>query len=146
LRGGFKLDKKSILPEIAFYSLWRPDSLPNKNATLIAVKILSIGSITEITKRLMSIKHMKMMLKLHPGKLPIMRLLWDVGEGVILQYKAELGLEQLDVAMIEIISAVNNKTFYNLYIQIHENLGIILLDEVSNVFVPPREFKASLTR
>jgi hypothetical protein len=139
---------KSILPELAYFSFWRPDSMPNKHARILQVKLLPIGNLTEITKKILTISHMKRMLQTpkNSNRFPMMRLFWDVPGGVVLQFRTEglLSEQRGDVISIEAISCVNDVTFHSLYVQLHEFFGVILLDETSNALVSPRDFKRAL--
>ncbi len=136
----------SLLPQLIFYSLWKPEPLPPKDR-LCSIKLHSIGTLPNITHQLMSLPNMKMMLK-NPyatGRLPTMRLLWDVNEGVIIQYHAEHGLASSDVISMQAISATSEPVFYHLYIMLYEQFSTILLDEMTHCFYTPKEFKSKVT-
>ncbi len=130
----------SPILQLAFFSLWRPEPLPPKDNKLLSVKMQPIGQYQELTRRIIALPNMKIMLKNTQviGRVPMMRVLWDVKEGVILQYRAEQG--SLDVVSITAISAVNDKLFYKLYVQMYEQFSTIVLDDMTHQFFTPNEF------
>jgi hypothetical protein len=133
------------LSMLTYYSLWRPDSLPTDKSKIITSKLRSIGDFGDVTRKIMSISQMKYMLPRpkNGGRLPIMRLVWDNGPGVILQYRTEQFKDDSsgDVLTISIISGVDRGVFGHLYAQLYEHLGVILLDEETHRFMTPKEYK-----
>lgn len=127
---------------IKIYSLWKPSYLPLQSSNdKIEIKLLTIGTIEDITRKILKI-HNITLISDRIG-LPMRRLHWGVKTGVIIQFRSEglVDTPKTNVLTIEVISAVDQNTFYNLYIQLYEHLGVILFDEISQSIIPPKEFK-----
>ncbi|MCZ7646014.1 MAG: hypothetical protein M5U26_12135 [Planctomycetota bacterium] len=136
-------------PNIQFFSFWKPDPVPPRDATILPVELHSLGKLEEVTSRLFEVPRMT---EVPPAPWEAIeaepqpkKLRWQVEEGVILKVRCEQGPPKPgEVLTIEAASSAPTKTFYRLYVQIYEQFGATVLDEKSHLFLSPREFRANL--
>lgn len=127
-------------PELSFYSFWKPDPLPSPDQSELL--FYPLGSIDEVTRQLLRIPNMSH--RFCPI-VPSVRLLWRVGNGVVLQARPEQGQEMVgDVITLSAVSAVSDQVFYRLYVQLREQFGVTLLDETHGVFLSVEDMKRKI--
>ena len=140
--------KDSPIPEMAFFSFWKPDPIPSNDTNVIVdIRLLALGSMLSVTKQLLNIKQMKIMLQREnfSAPIPMMRLYWDVHDGVVLQYRTETIMDDnSNILSINAISATTDCILYRLYVQLYERFGVVLLDEVTHNFYTPKMFKKKI--
>ena len=111
------------------------------------MELISLGRLDAVAERLLDLPKMAEVPKA-PWESACSRelnLRWDVDEGVILQVRAEQGPPKPgEVITINAQSALSERTFYRLYIQIFEQFGATVLDERHHEFLTPKEFRARL--
>ena len=145
--GKQKEDEDSTGSEIVFYSFWRPDPIPPRDKPTVPIQLLSIGTIGRVVASIVKIPNTYTMVNSPTmvGRLPIIRLMWKVENGVVLKVRSEYNHETPQTVMtISAISAVSDETFYQLYVQLHEHLGVTLFDESEHQFLTIRQFKNML--
>ncbi len=134
-------------PELARYSFWKPEPLPPKDSSILPVELISLGLLSSVAEKLMEVPRMA---RVKPGPwvkeaAESINLLWEVDAGVILKVRTEQGPPKPgEVLTITAQNAAPEKTFYRLYVQIFEQLGVTVLDEKRHEFITPREFRAKL--
>ena len=129
------------------FSFWKPDPLPPKDATILPIDLVSLGKIDSVSARLLDIPHMSQMPAAPWDCAPDarMHLRWECDAGVWLSVAPEQGPPKPgEVLMIEAQSKIPEKTFFKLYVQIFEQLGVTVLDERTHQFYTPREFKTRI--
>ncbi len=134
--------------EIVQFSFWKPEPLPPKDATILPIDLLSLGSLNTVVEKLLDVPKMS---KVEPAPWDAnlatnhLNLVWEVDEGVVLQVRSEQGPPKPgEVLTINAKSHTQQKTFYRLYVQIYEQFGATVLDEQSHQFYTPREFRTKL--
>jgi hypothetical protein len=129
------------------FSFWKPEPLPPKDATILPIELISLGTLNDVAEKLLDVPHMAAVAKApwEEMAVPTLQLRWDVDQGVILQIRAEQGPPKPgEVLTINAKSATPTRTFYRLYVQIYEQFGATVLDEKVHEFLTPREFKDRL--
>ena len=139
---------ESTHSEITQFSFWKPEPIPPKDATILPIELLSLGSLEMVAEKLMEVPKMS---KVAPAPWDAelaqtgVNLVWEVDQGVILQVRTEQGPPKPgEVLTINARSAATEKTFYRLYVQIFEQFGATVLDEKSHQFYTPKEFRTKL--
>ena len=141
------MDCEAFPNQVVHFSFWKPEPIPPKDATILPIELMSLGSLFSVTERLLDVPKMT---KIPPAPWDTegdsrLNLFWEVDRGVILQISAEQGPPKPgEVLTIGAKSSTPEKTFYRLYIQIFEQLGATVLDEKSHQFYTPREFRSKL--
>jgi hypothetical protein len=135
------VDKTGSAP----FSFWKPEPLPPKDATILPVELISLGTLNDVAEKLLDVPHMSAVAKAPWDTdlaTPTLQLRWEVDQGVILQIRAEQGPPKPgEVLTINARCAAPTKIFYRLYVQIYEQFGATVLDEKVHEFLTPREFK-----
>jgi hypothetical protein len=129
------------------FSFWKPDPLPPKDATILPIELVSLGKIDSVSAKLLDIPRMSQMptAPWDPSPKDRMRLHWECEAGVWLSVAVEQGPPKPgEVLTIEAQSKIPEKTFFKLYVQIFEQLGVTVLDERTHQFFTPREFKTRI--
>ena len=126
------------------FSFWKPDPLPPKDATILPIDLVSLGKLDSVSSKLLDIPHMTQVpcapWEIQTGEK--MKLHWECDAGVWLRVAVEQGPPKPgEVLTIEAQSKTPEKTFFKLYVQIFEQLGVTVLDERTHQFFTPREFK-----
>ena len=134
--------------DIARFSFWKPDPIPPKNTTILAIELHSLGPLKSVAEKLLDVPKMSAMPAV-PWELNAaekgVSLIWDVEDGVILQVRAEQGPPKPgEVLTINAKSSTSEKVFYRLYVQIFEHFGATVLDEKSHQFFTPKEFRTKM--
>lgn len=124
-------------PEICFYSFWKPDPLPTVNHKG-DVFFSTIGDFNDVIRSLLRIPNTK---PIYCPKIQMARVLWNIDKGVVLHVRGDLLKEVLTIG---VTSIVPDEIFYRIYLQVHEQLGVTLLDEVSGEFIGVKEYRARL--
>ena len=144
----FNPARKSEGSKMEYFSFWKPEPLPPKEAKILPVDLQSLGKLREVTEKLFDVPRMAEVpqapweLKEDP---PTMRLQWQVEQGVILRVRTEQGPPKPgEVITIGAISAAPHYIFYRLYVQLFEQFGVTVLDECSHDFLTPKEFRARM--
>lgn len=126
------------------FSFWKPEPLPPKDATILPIDLLSLGKLPSVSEKLLDIPRMSEVPRA-PWEPPVqdrVRLHWNCDAGVWLSVGIEQGPPKPgEVLTIEAQSQTTEKTFFKLYVQIFEQLGVTVLDERMHQFLTPREFK-----
>jgi hypothetical protein len=135
-------------PEIVQFSFWKPDHIPQKDATILPIELHSLGSLNSVAEKLMEVPHMTQ-IPAAPWDQNLtdsnMKLLWEVDGGVVLKVHIEQGPPKPgEVLTINARSSAPQRVFYRLYVQIFEQFGATLLDEQSHQFYTPKEFRTKL--
>jgi len=130
------------------FSFWKPEPIPPKNATILPIELLSLGSLHSVAEQLLEVPHMSKV-AMAPWDVELaatgMNLIWEVDEGVVLQVRTEQGPPKPgEVITINARSSTREKTFFRLYIQIFEQFGATVLDEGSHEFMTPKEFRSKM--
>jgi len=134
--------------QFARFSFWKPEPLPaRQDSRILPVELVSLGRLRAVAEKLLEVPHMLPMVRA-PWEAPTsesINLMWQVDAGVILRVRTEQGPPKPgEVLTITAKSAAAERTFYRLYVQVFEQLGVTLLDESSHEFVTPREFRARM--
>ena len=134
--------------KIEYFSFWKPDPLPPKDAKIHPVDLQSLGTLETVTEKLTEVPRLARVPKSLwevQDENPALRFQWQVEEGVILQVRVEQGPPKPgEVLTIGAASAAPKTVFYRLYIQIYEQFGVTLFDEGAHDFLTPKEFKLRL--
>ncbi|MBE7466991.1 MAG: hypothetical protein HS116_26260 [Planctomycetes bacterium] len=135
-------------PQVHVFSFWKPDPVPPKDNTILPVELHSLGRIEDVKERLFEVPRIAEIPR-EPWEVaeasPVTRLRWQVDEGVILNVRSEQGPPKPgEVLTIRAETVAPGRTFYRLYVQIYEQLGVTVLDERSHQFLSPREFRRAL--
>ncbi|MEI6234568.1 MAG: hypothetical protein WCT04_16055 [Planctomycetota bacterium] len=129
------------------FSFWKPEPLPPKNAAIVPIELVSLGNLDSVAAKLLDIPRMSHVPSA-PWEAPMnekVRLHWGCEAGVWLSVAVEQGpLNPGEILTIEAQSKTPEKTFFKLYVQIFEQLGVTVLDERIHEFFTPREFKTRL--
>jgi hypothetical protein len=125
--------KNKTSKDLSFYSFWKPQSIPRGEGNLV---LHPLGTLEEVTKKLLRLPFIK---PVHCQRSSTVRLGWGVGFGVIMQIKAP---KDGRVLMISVTSGVPDHVFYRLYVQLREQFGVTVLDEVTNEFLTTKQFKS----
>lgn len=134
--------------EIAQFSFWKPEPIPPKDASILPIELLSLGSLDSVAEKLLDVPKMSKM-AVAPWETELaansISLIWEVDGGVILRVKTEQGPPKPgEILCINAKCATEQKTFYRLYVQIFEQFGATVLDERSHQFYTPKEFRTRL--
>ena len=134
--------------KMAQFSFWKPEPLPPKDSTILPIELLSLGCLQEVASHLLEVAHMTPMRELSwkgPQTDPVLTLKWEVEQGAILQVRVEQGPPKPgQVLTIHAESAMPQRTFFKLYVQLFEQMGVTLLDETTHQFFTPRESRARI--
>lgn len=141
-----KRKKRFPLPEMSFYSFWKPEAIPPKENKLAYVNLLPLGSINEVSQRLFRMPHIRGAIHSPAliSKMPVIQVLWTCGSGVVLHIRPEYIDGKSDdskVMMISAASAVSDELFYKLYVLINEHFGLVVFDETQHEFITLADFK-----
>lgn len=133
---------------IEYFSFWKPDPLPPRDAKIHPVELQSLGRLDDVTQKLSDVPNLRQVPK-SPWEVqdenPALRFQWKVNEGVILQIRVEKGPPKPgEVLTIGAASAAPQNVFYRLYVQIYEQFGVTLFDERAHDFLTPKEFRERL--
>jgi hypothetical protein len=129
------------------FSFWKPEPLPPKDSKILPIDLVSLGKLDSVSDKLLDIPHM--------SRLPAapwdtqtginLKLCWECEAGVLLRVQVEQGPPKPgEVLTIEAQSKTPEKTFFRLYVQIFEQLGVTVLDERMHQFLTPKEFRTRL--
>ena len=134
--------------KVEYFSFWKPDPVPPKNAKILPVALHSLGKLADVTEKLFDVPGMARVPK-SPWEVaeenPALRLKWEVDEGVILHVRTEQGPPKPgEVLTIGAASSAPQRVFYRLYVQIYEQFGVTVFDERLHDFYTPREFRSKM--
>ncbi len=80
--------------KIEYFSFWKPDPVPPKNAKILPIDLHSLGKMEDVTEKLFDVPGMSRVPQ-SPWEVteenPSLRLKWEVDEGVILHVRTEQG-------------------------------------------------------
>lgn len=124
-----------MLPKI--YSFWRLETCVREGKQ----RLVSFGNIQEVDEQILKIPYTSRYKFSTLSDVPMFRTVWNVGEGVILQGKAEKRLEHDVVFGIQAITNVSDMTFMHLFSIMHEHFGCMVMDEARQKFLTFKEFK-----
>ena len=126
------------------FSFWKPEPLPPKDATILPIELISLGTLDSVSAKLLDIPRMTEVpcAPWEPQSGDKLKLHWECDAGVWLSVAVEQGPPKPgEVLTIEAQSKTPEKTFFRLYVQIFEQFGATVLDERTHQFFTPREFK-----
>ena len=133
---------------ITRFSFWKPEPIPPKDSTILPIELHSLGMLGSVAEKLLEVPKMS---EIAPAPWDVedppqsVNLIWEVEEGVILKVRTEQGPPKPgEVLTIRAQSAATGRTFYRLYVQIFEQLGVTVLDESAHQFYTPKEFRTKL--
>lgn len=124
-----------LVPEATF---WKPTEVGP-----VRVNVLPLGPSSQVASRILDIPRMHVFLSsltLHG----YLSFLWDVGHGVTVAFRDEPEFGRGGVFSIMVMDKhrVQPRDFYRLYVQVSEQLGVVLLEDDS--FVEVSQFKTRL--
>src|SRR5258708_7342606 len=134
---------RKLFPEISRYSFWKPHPIPTEGV-IAPVDLVPLGPMSVVANKLMEVSGI-IRCPVLPW-LSSISMFWESNVGrVSLGIRPEQGPPKPgEVIMISVQSAVPARAFYLLYVQVFEQLDVILLDEQAHRFVSPVEFRKKL--
>lgn len=115
---------------ISVFSFWKPDPIPT---TRQPVNFWPIGTIQEVQRKILQITNFRVT----PCLLwPMFRATWK--SSIVIQTSPN---RDNNVYTIEVFSAAPTLEFYKMYVQLFDHLGVIVMDEREQIFIPPKLFR-----
>lgn len=129
---------------VNFYSFWKPREIPEKGQKITYLHLDQFGRAAPVAAQLLKIHKMYILANTPSfvGHLPLVRFIWDVGDGVVLLVRPECNIREDYVFCIEAFSVLPDKLFYPLYVQINEHFNAVLFDEIERSFITLEEFRS----
>lgn len=121
-------------------SFWNLSETPILEAVIQAVDLRPIGSLDEVTEALLDIPTISLPIRTVADVLnkPEIKLVVNTNPPFIMSYEPERDSE---VFVIRTNTVLVSKGFYRTFVQLHELFGVVVLDEIHQVFMTPKQFK-----
>lgn len=124
-----------LVPEATF---WKPAEVGP-----VRVNILPLGSSSEVASKILDIPRMHVFLSSLTFR-GYLSFLWSVGNGLTVAFRDEPEFGNGGVFSIMVMDKhrVTSRDFYRLYVQVSEQLGVVLLEDDN--FIEVKQFKTRL--